>query len=57
MTNEQYKLAASAISNYRWMLAAALTATNIKQTKQSIQAMNELEELRCALEIKGMDQS
>ena len=54
MTPEQYRAAAKAISDYRWMLAAALSSTTIEQTKSSIKAMTDLSKLRDALEAEGM---
>lgn len=54
MTPEQYKAAAKAISDYRWILAAALSSVTIEQTKASDKAMRELSALRDALEAEGM---
>lgn len=53
MTPSQYKDAADAISNFRWMLATALTSTGIDHTKESKARMKQLSELREALEEEG----
>lgn len=54
MTADQYKAAAKAINDYRWILAAALSGANIEQTRASDKAMSELAKLQEALEKEGM---
>jgi len=54
MTLDQYKAAAQAISDYRWILAAALSSASIEHTKESKARMKQLAELREALEAEGM---
>ena len=54
MTPDQYKAAAQAISDFRWILAAALSSASIEHTKESKKRMHELSLLRDALEAEGM---
>lgn len=54
MTKEEFQAAAKAIADYRWILAAALSSTNISHAKQSKARMKELSDLRDALENEGM---
>jgi hypothetical protein len=54
MTPEQYKAAATAISDLRWILAAALSSASIEHTKESKVRMKQLNDLREALELEGM---
>ena len=54
MTPEQYRAAAQAISDFRWILAAALSSTSIEHSKVSKARMAELDALRTALENEGM---
>lgn len=55
MTRDQYRDAAQAIMNFRWMLAAALTSTGIEHSKESKKRMSELAALQSALEKEGME--
>lgn len=49
MTPDQYRAAAKAISDYRWILAAALCSTNIEHSKPSQKVMGDLNQLVDAL--------
>lgn len=54
MTPDQYRAAAQAISDFRWILAAALSSASIEHSKISKARMAELDALRTALENEGM---
>jgi hypothetical protein len=54
MTPSQYKAAAQAISDFRWILAAALSSASIEHSKASIKRMTELADIREALEAEAM---
>lgn len=54
MTPEQYRAAALAISDHRWMLAAALSSAKIAHTKESKAQMRALTELQDVLTETGV---
>ena len=54
MTPAQYQAAAKAISDFRWILAAALSSSSIDNNKQSKARMAELAALQTALETEAM---
>lgn len=56
MTPDQYRAAAQAISDFRWILAAALSSACIEHNKTSKARMSQLDALRLVLENEGMKQ-
>ncbi len=57
MNAEQFRSAAKAISDYRWILAAALSSTNIEHSKPSQKVMGDLSKLVDALLAEAKEQS
>lgn len=55
MTPDQYRAAAKAISDFRWILAAALSSSDIEHSKVSQARMKQLSSLQRALEDKGLE--
>ncbi len=54
LTKDACRDAATAIMNFRWMLAAALTSSGIENSKESKKRMSELAKLQAKLEKEGM---